>query len=244
MSGSKFTTPAIAAAALIGGGIYMTRGGAKTTGADAAQQLPDKPEPRPDSDEVQRRREHADAKRDMTGGGAGGGAGVGGNAIAMGPEVGAGIKSGTDNPQREAPRPNTSRDNLPAGGVSGGHGGNNSNTASIEMGSTGGRGGGLFSGLFGSSTSQESSGPGSGKGGGGVGGSGKGESGLGAMAQGLAGTGGSKAREQGNSDHDPKNTKIKSHDANSPTNRGGSPFDKHRKDVTAVSKTSEYPGKE
>jgi len=235
MSGSKYTTPALAAAAIIGGGIYMTRSG--NPGARTQTK------PQSEGDDVARKREHADAKRDMVGGGAG----VGNNKMTMGPEVGAGIKY-TDNPQRDSPKPNTSRDNLPSGGVSGGYGGNNSNAASIEMGPSGSGGSGLFSWLFGTSKTHQSSSP-SGSGGERNAGTSNDKShkdrhAPGETLQGLAGTGGSSTREQSNPEDDPKNTKIKSNVADSPSKRGGSPFDKHRKDVTAVEPTTEYPGKE
>lgn len=208
MSKQSFAAPAVAVAALLGGGVYMFSG-------RSASEAPDN---------VTKKRQQADAKRDLTGGGAG----VGGTAQVMGAELGAGMKSGnTDNPNRDAPKSNTSRENLPSGGVAGGHGGNNSNTASIEMGSSGSGGQGLMSSIFGKTAPQTPSSN-----------SNSSSSGLGETLQGLAGTGGSTSRDQGNSENDPKNTKIKSNKAETPTNRGGSSFDKHRRDVTAVSNTS------
>ncbi|KAH7350162.1 hypothetical protein B0T11DRAFT_138537 [Plectosphaerella cucumerina] len=223
MSKQSFAVPAVAVATLLGGGVYMFN----KNGRPEASAVPS-------SSDESKKRQQANAKRDL----AGGGVGVGGTAQVMGAEVGAGLNSGnTDNPNRDHPKPNTSRENLPSGGVAGGHGGNNSNTASIEMGSSGSGGKGLLSSIFGKSdatpspqapvnSKSGSSSPGSGA------------SSVSEMLQGAAGTGGSTSRDQGNSEDDPKNTKIKSNHGDTPTKKGGSPWDKHRKDVTAVSDTS------
>lgn len=101
------------------------------------------------------------------------------------------------------------------------------------MGSSGSGGKGLLSSVFGTSGTTPSP-----QGSGGTSGPSDSRS-LSEMLQGAAGTGGATSRNQGDLEHDPKNTKIKSNHADTPTKRGGSPFDKHRKDVTAVSGTHE-----
>ncbi|KAF6830885.1 hypothetical protein CPLU01_07074 [Colletotrichum plurivorum] len=58
--------------------------------------------------------------------------------------------------------------------------------------------------------------------------------GISSTLQGIFGTGGSK---EGDRPSRPVDTKIASHHADTPTNRGGSPWDKHRKDVTSVTPT-------
>ncbi|OLN88329.1 hypothetical protein CCHL11_00206 [Colletotrichum chlorophyti] len=60
--------------------------------------------------------------------------------------------------------------------------------------------------------------------------------------QGFFGTGGNKDGERPK--QAPVDTKIPSNHADTYTKRGGSPFDKHTKDVTATSNTSERPGQE
>lgn len=257
MSRSKLTAPVLGAAALLGGGLYVTSGRkGNPSGADAAQQIPDQSQqPRPDADEVaqaQKRREHNNGKRDLLGGGVG----VGANANTGGTEIGSGIKKGnTDNPNRETSGTDAPLDKLPSGGLAGGYGGGNTNTRAIEKGASGvaetvsnakSNAGGMLSGWFGG-------------GGGGGGGDDRklspktkdgsesqdGSSGnrsASQMLQGLAGTGGTSAGEAPGLDR--KNTKIMSHHADAPTNRGGSPHDKHRRDVTATSNTSEKPGQE
>ncbi|KAK2060025.1 hypothetical protein LY76DRAFT_591754 [Colletotrichum caudatum] len=90
----------------------------------------------------------------------------------------------------------------------------------------------------GSSTATGSVGGGKSGGGGGGGGdavSSSNGSGIGSKLQGLFGTGGGQGGEKKR--QAPVDTKIASHHADTPTNKGGSPWDKHRRDVTAVSDT-------
>ncbi|KAM0330114.1 hypothetical protein ACHAQA_004286 [Verticillium albo-atrum] len=240
MSGSRYTVPAVAGVTLLGGGIYMMRGRPSATD-DPAQQT-SRSTPRPDADEVERKKQQAQSKRDN----AISGAGVGMTANTGGAELSGGSNAGNKlGPQHGAQQPGKGvrREDLPSGGVGGGHGAGNSNARSIEVGGSGsGSGSGdaggrsFFSGWFGSgggsSSGQNSSSEGAGMG-----------TTLSQKLQGAAGTGGKTAGGQ-QYDVDPKDTRIKSHHADTPTNRGGSPFDKHRRDVTAVSDTSSNPGKE
>ncbi|ROT35246.1 hypothetical protein SODALDRAFT_328564 [Sodiomyces alkalinus F11] len=212
MSRSTMTGPALGAAALLGGGVYMMRG-SKSKNQDATN----------DPAGVARKKEQADAKRDL----GLGGAGVGGNTNTGGTELGSGLASGNTGENqgrwRQASGRDVPRENLPSGGVGGGYGGNNANTRAVEH-------------TKGSSTG---------------GGSGAGENktqGVGEMLQGALGSKGSRENEQdrgheggpggrgrpeGAQGIDRQDTKVWSHYGESPTKRGGGPFDKHRKDVTA-----------
>lgn len=204
MSRSKLTTPALGAVALIGGGLFYSRRGKSS---DAT----------PPQSEVDRKKERANAKRDL----GLGGAGVGGNAITGGTELASGLGSGNskENPTRATQKPagDVPRDQLPSGGVGGGYGGSNANSRSIEL--------------------QKPGTPGTGTG------TGTGTS-AGEKLQGIFGTTGSRSEGPTTEKHgvDPKDTKVWSHHADTPTNRGGSPFDKHRRDVTAAAENPDRPG--
>ncbi|KAF3354365.1 hypothetical protein VdG1_07597 [Verticillium dahliae VDG1] len=180
--GSKYTVPAVVGATLLGSGVYMMRGRPSATEAPAQNTATSAP--RPDADEVERKKQQAQSKRDN----GISGAGVGMTSNTGGAELSTGSKAGNrTGPQHGGQKisGDVSREDLPSGS--------------------------------GTSLSQK--------------------------LQGTAGTGGSTAGGQ-QYDVDPKDTRIKSHHADTPSNRGGSPFDKHRKDVTAVSETSSKPGKE
>ncbi|KAL2758881.1 hypothetical protein ACRALDRAFT_1069063 [Sodiomyces alcalophilus JCM 7366] len=211
MSRSNMTAPALGAAALLGGGIYLMRG-RKAKTQDATN----------DPAGVARKKEQANAKRDL----GLGGAGVGGNTQTGGTEIGSGLASGNTGEnqgrRRQSPAGDVPRENLPSGGVGGGYGANNTNTRAIEHSKGTGTGG---SGSIGEKAK-----------------------GVGEMIQGKLGTTGSRENEQDRGQEggpggtpmpegvhgvDRQDTKVWSNYSESPTKRGGSPFDKHRKDVTA-----------
>ncbi|TDZ13683.1 hypothetical protein Cob_v013162 [Colletotrichum orbiculare MAFF 240422] len=257
MSRQGFPAAIVGGAALLGGGLYFARKPA-STGDPAQQTHGDKS--RPTADEVEAKKERANAKRDL----GMGGAGVGGNHVTGGTELGSGLRSGnTENPNRERQQGPTDKMPSDAGAIGGGPGRANSNTRAIET--------------HGPSMSPSSANPGTGgenKSGGGSGGSGGstnnssnnnnssnsssnnnsdsykkqgtsgdshgntsgsntsgGGSGFSEKLHGLFGGQGERPRQA------PVDTKVASHMSDTPTNRGGSPWDKHRKDVTAVSKT-------
>ncbi|KAG7130357.1 hypothetical protein HYQ45_010792 [Verticillium longisporum] len=207
--GSKYTVPAVVGATLLSSGVYMMRGRPSATEAPAQNTATSAP--RPDADEVERKKQQAQSKRDN----GISGAGVGMTSNTGGAELSTGSKAGNrTGPQHggQTISGDVNREDLPSGGVGGGHGGGNDNSrTSVEIGKGGTQGSKSFF--------------------------------LGMKLQGTAGTGGSTAGGQ-QYDVDPKDTRIKSHHADTPSNRGGSPFDKHRRDVTAVSETSSKPGKE
>ncbi|KAK1994536.1 hypothetical protein LX36DRAFT_200212 [Colletotrichum falcatum] len=224
MSRQNLAVPLMGAAAMVGGGVYYMRQPSNTSG-DAAQQVANADKPRPSSDDTAAdgRRRAADAKRDN----GLGGAGVGFNNNTGGAELSSGNQSGTGADRRGAPK--GPKDKFPddAGQVGGGYGAGNSNTRAIEThgpsmtpgssSATGALGGGK-SGNGGADSAGGSNG-----------------SGIGSKLQGFFGTGGGQGGEKKR--QSPVDTKIASHHADTPTNRGGSPFDKHRRDVTAVSDT-------
>ncbi|GJC80358.1 hypothetical protein ColLi_03196 [Colletotrichum liriopes] len=218
MSRQNLAVPLMGAAALLGGGVYYARKPSNTSG-DASQQIANADKARPTSDETatENRKRAADAKRDN----GLGGAGVGTNNATGGAELSTGNRSGSS-ANHDAPKGPSEKFPSDAGEIGGGHGRGNSNTRAIEThgpsmssGSstaTGALGGG------GSGTTSSSNG-----------------SGIGSKLQGFFGTGGSQDGEKKR--QAPVDTKIASHHADTPTNKGGSPWDKHRKDVTAVSST-------
>ncbi|KAK2025114.1 hypothetical protein LX32DRAFT_703994 [Colletotrichum zoysiae] len=231
MSRQNFAAPLMGAAALVGGGVYYMRQPSNTSG-DAAQQVANADKPRLTSDETaaatdkatERRKRAADAKRDN----GLGGAGVGFNNNTGGAELSSGNQSGTSADRRDAPRGPKEKFPDDAGQVGGGYGGGNANTRAVET-----HGPSMTPG---SSTATGAVGGGkSGSGGGGDAVSSSNGSGIGSKLQGFFGTGGGQGGEKKR--QAPVDTKIASHHADTPTNRGGSPWDKHRRDVTAVSDT-------
>ncbi|KAK2006308.1 hypothetical protein LZ32DRAFT_102406 [Colletotrichum eremochloae] len=226
MSRQNFAVPLMGAAALVGGGVYYMRQPSNTSG-DAAQQIANSDKSRPTSDETatESRKRAADAKRDN----GLGGAGVGFNNNTGGAELSTGNQSGTSADRQGAPKGPKDKFPSDAGQVGGGHGSGNANTRAVEThgpsmtpGSstaTGAVGGGKSSGGGGGSDTTSSSN----------------SSGIGSKLQGFFGTGGSQDGEKKR--QAPMDTKVMSHHADTPTNKGGSPFDKHRRDVTAVSDT-------
>ncbi|KAJ0161538.1 hypothetical protein CTA2_6053 [Colletotrichum tanaceti] len=236
MSRQNLAIPLMGAAALVGGGVYYARTPSSTSG-DAAQQISNKAKPRPTSDQTatEDRKRAADAKRDN----GLGGAGVGMTQNTGGAELSSGNRSGASG-NNDTPR--GPRDKFPsdAGEIGGGHGRGNSNTRAIETHgpstttpgsstSTGALGGGKDKGKDKGSSSSSSSGSASD--------ASNNSSGVGAKLQGFFGTGGGQAQKGEKSRQAPLDTKIASHHADTPTNKGGSPWDKHRRDVTAVSST-------
>ncbi|WYZ35093.1 hypothetical protein EsH8_I_001369 [Colletotrichum jinshuiense] len=220
MSRQSLAAPLMGAAAVLGGGVYYARQPSNTSG-DPAQQVSNADHPRPSSDEVvAQKRQHANAKRDL----GLGGAGVGNNHATGGTDIGSGLLSGnTEDPSRSTAKGPTEKFPSDAGQVGGGHGRGNSNTRAIET--------------HGPSTSPGSStltgalkGENSSSGGGG----GSSEGGISEKLHGLF-TSGGKASDKPR--QAPVDTKIASHHADTPTNKGGSPWDKHRRDVTAVTPT-------
>ncbi|GKT48160.1 uncharacterized protein ColSpa_08341 [Colletotrichum spaethianum] len=225
MSRQNLAVPLMGAAALLGGGVYYARKPSNTSG-DASQQIANADKPRPTSDEMatQDRKRAADAKRDN----GLGGAGVGLNNNTGGAELSSGTRSGSSG-NRDTPKGPSEKFPSDAGQIGGGYGGGNSNTRAIEThgpsmspGSstaTGALGGGKSNGGGGGSDTASSSNG----------------SGVGSKLQGFFGTGGGQNGEKKR--QAPVDTKIASHHADTPTNKGGSPWDKHRKDVTSVSDT-------
>ncbi|GJC92591.1 hypothetical protein ColKHC_01417 [Colletotrichum higginsianum] len=215
MSRQNLAIPLMGAAALVGGGVYYARTPSSTSG-DAAQQISNTAKPRPTSDQTatEDRKRAADAKRDN----GLGGAGVGMNNNTGGAELSTGNRSGASG---NSDTPKVPSD---AGEIGGGHGRGNSNTRAIEThgpsmtpGSstaTGALGGGKDKGSGSAPTLRTK-----------------------APLQGFFGTGGGEAQKGEKSRQAPLDTKIASHHADTPTNKGGSPWDKHRRDVTAVSST-------
>ncbi|GKT54665.1 hypothetical protein ColTof4_08472 [Colletotrichum tofieldiae] len=218
MSRQNLAVPLMGAAALLGGGVYYARKPSNTSG-DASQQIANADKPRPTSDETatENRKRAADAKRDN----GLGGAGVGTNNATGGAELSTGNRSGSS-ANHDAPKGPSEKFPSDAGEVGGGHGRGNSNTRAIET--------------HGPSMSSGSSTVTGALGGGGSDTAGSSNSsGIGSKLQGFFGTGGSQDGEKKR--QAPVDTKIASHHADTPTNKGGSPWDKHRKDVTAVSST-------
>ncbi|KAK1978101.1 hypothetical protein LZ30DRAFT_752391 [Colletotrichum cereale] len=231
MSRQNLAIPLMGAAALVGGGVFFMRQPSGTSG-DAAQQIANKDKPRPNSDETaatdkatESRKRAADAKRDN----GLGGAGVGLNNNTGGAELSSGNQSGTSADRRSAPKGPKEKFPDDAGQIGGGYGAGNANTRAIEThgpsmtpGSstaTGALGGGKSSGGGGGKDTASSSN----------------SSGVGEKLQGFFGTGGGQDKEKKR--QAPVDTKIASHHADTPTNKGGSPWDKHRRDVTSVSST-------
>ncbi|KAF9871498.1 hypothetical protein CkaCkLH20_11145 [Colletotrichum karsti] len=174
------------------------------TFGDPAQHVHDTDKPRPTADEVAIKKEQANAKRDL----GMGGAGVGMNHATGGTDIGSGLKSGnTQNPNRDTAKGPTEKFPSDAGAVGGGHGRGNANSRAIET-----HGPSKPSGTSGST--------------------GNTEGGISHRLQGFFGTGGHK---EGDRPSTPMmDTKVASHHGDTPTNRGGSPWDKHRRDVTAT----------
>lgn len=203
------TGPALGVAAVLGGGIYLMRGRSSSK-QDATN----------DPAGVARKKEQANAKRDL----GLGGAGVGGNKVTGGTEIASGMASGNTGENqgrwRQAPGGDVPRENLPSGGVGGGYGGNNADTLAL------GKSNGGSSGSSGQNKTQglgemlESA-------------VGMGSSEGNPQDRGFSGGPGGRPKPEGAQGVDIQDTKVWSHYGESPTKRGGSPFDKHRKDVTA-----------
>ncbi|WQF77505.1 hypothetical protein CDEST_02519 [Colletotrichum destructivum] len=225
MSRQNLAIPLMGAAALVGGGVYYARTPSSTSG-DAAQQISNTAKPRPTSDQTatEDRKRAADAKRDN----GLGGAGVGMTNNTGGAELSTGNRSGASG---NSDTPKGPRDKFPsdAGEIGGGHGRGNSNTRAIET-----HGPSMTPG---SSTATGALGGGKDKGSGSAPDTSNQSSGVGSKLQGFFGTGGGEAQKGEKSRQAPLDTKIASHHADTPTNKGGSPWDKHRRDVTAVSST-------
>ncbi|KAK1585073.1 uncharacterized protein LY79DRAFT_519508 [Colletotrichum navitas] len=231
MSRQNLAVPLMGAAALVGGGVYYMRQPSNTSG-DPAQQIANTDKRRPTSDETtsdkatESRKRAADAKRDN----GLGGAGVGFNNNTGGAELSSGNQSGTSADGRGAPKGPKEKFPNDAGQVGGGYGSGNANTRAVET-----HGPSMTPG---SSTATGAVGGGKSSGGGGGGGdaaSSSNSSGIGSKLQGFFGTGGGQGGEKVR--QAPVDTKIASNHADTPTKKGGSPWDKHRRDVTAVSDT-------
>ncbi|KAH0425262.1 hypothetical protein CcaCcLH18_11096 [Colletotrichum camelliae] len=211
MAARHFATPIAAGAVLLGGGLYAFNRHVKPSNpsGDPAQQVFDTKKPRPTADEVANKKQQADAKRDL----GMGGAGVGTNHATGGTDLGSGLKSGnTENPNRDTPKGPKEKFPSDAGAIGGGHGRGNANTRAIE-------------------THGPSMSPGSSAGVSNT------EGGISQKLGSIFGTGGG---SQGKERHQrPVDTKVASHMADTPTNRGGSPWDKHRRDVTAAASSNQ-----
>ncbi|KAL0936095.1 uncharacterized protein CTRU02_208310 [Colletotrichum truncatum] len=248
MSRQNLAAPLLGAAALVGGGVYYTRKSTDTSGDPAQQTHGGKP--RPTTDEVvANKKQQADAKRDL----GLGGAGVGMNQTTGGTELGSGLKSGnTENPNRDAPKGPKDKFPSDAGEIGGGQGRGKTNARSIEWQgpSTGGSAGDSSAGSVGGGPSAQSSNkedskdkPSSSSYAGSQGNTGGGtdsnsvgsQGGISQRLQGFFRQGGDQEGEKPR--QAPMDTKVASNLSDTPTKRGGSPFDKHRKDVTAVSPT-------
>ncbi|KXH63117.1 hypothetical protein CSAL01_13127 [Colletotrichum salicis] len=218
MSRQHYAVPLMGAAALLGGGIYYVRQPSSNPG-DAGQQIATNADnSRPTSDAVtEQRKKAADAKRDN----GLGGAGIGTNTGATGgAELSTGNRGGS---AADRDTPKGPKDKFPsdAGEIGGGPGRGNSNTRAIEAhGPSMTPGSKTLTGAL----SGKSSGP-STSGSSDSGGSGEG---IGSKIQGFF-TSSSKGNEKVR--QSPVDTKIVSHSPDTPTNRGGSPWDKERRDV-------------
>ncbi|OHE90378.1 hypothetical protein CORC01_14326 [Colletotrichum orchidophilum] len=221
MSRQNYAVPLVGAAALLGGGIYYVRKPSTTSG-DASQQIANADKSRPSSDEVaDQRKKAADAKRDN----GLGGAGIGTNTGATGgAELSTGNRGGSS-ADRDTPKGPKEKFPSDAGEIGGGPGRANSNTRAIEThGPSMSPGSNTLTGALSGKSNGPSTGGSS---------SGSGE-GIGSKLQGFF-TSGSKDREKLR--QSPVDTKIASHSPDTPTNRGGSPWDKERRDVTSVNRT-------
>lgn len=212
------------AAALLGGGIYYVRK-PSTTAGDPAQQIANNADnSRPSSDAVaEQRKKAADAKRDN----GLGGAGIGTNTGATGgAELSTGNRGGSS-ADRDTPKGPKDKFPSDAGEIGGGPGRANSNTRAIEThGPSMTPGSSTLTGaLTGKSNGPSTSGSSDSSG-----------EGIGSKIQGFF-TGSSKGNEKPR--QSPVDTKIVSHSPDTPTNRGGSPWDKERRDVVNHNRSAE-----
>ncbi|KAL0781800.1 hypothetical protein CaCOL14_003135 [Colletotrichum acutatum] len=224
MSRQNYAVPLMGAAALLGGGIYYVRQPSTSSG-DPAQQIANNADnSRPSSDAVaEQRKKAADAKRDN----GLGGAGIGTNTGATGgAELSTGNRGGSS-ADRDTPKGPKEKFPSDAGEIGGGPGRANSNTRAIEThGPSMTPGSSTLTGaLTGKSNGPSTSGS-----------SGSSGEGIGSKIQGFF-TSSSKSNEKPR--QSPVDTKIVSHSPDTPTNRGGSPWDKERRDVVNHNRSAE-----